>query len=420
MRAIVAAALLGLMGPAQLAAQGPPNPPINLEADVTSERVLLTWDEDRSGNRRSAFFYRIYRDDALLGSSSDEDFVDPGVAEGLQYTYEVSGVDVLGREGERSQPLTVLIPGGEPPGKPDNLVAEAVSASGIDLRWDVVGRDDDDGPEVVQYYIYRDGGATPHDSSDTARYLDGGLAGFTEYTYRVSAVSAAGVEGDPSDPASARTLDGSAPGAPADLVAEATGARRVELSWNPADDPETGIVRYLVYRDDGSAPIDSTATTAYTDDTVEPETAYAYRITARNGQGAEGPPSNDADATTPAAVDETPPSQPTNVAADAVSADRVELTWSAAQDPESGVSSYRVYRDDNLLGTSPGGGFVDLTVEPSTTYGYEVSALNGDGLEGARASAAPVTTPAEGEEEPEEPADTVPPAPPSGLRIVTG
>lgn len=391
--AVAVGSFLLMAGAGPLAAQSPPNAPVNLEADVTSDRVHLTWDQDDSGP--SAGSFRIYRDDAVIGTSSDEDYVDSDVEEGAQYTYEVSAVRFLVIEGERSDPLTVAIPGGDPPGRPDNLVAESVSSSQIDLRWDAVSGDDDDDdePAVAGYYIYRDGGSVPHDSTGETQYSDTGLAAFTEYTYRVSAVSAGGVEGELSNSASARTADGSPPGAPQEVTAEAPGARVVELAWDAAEDPESGISLYLVYRDGDATPIDSTTATDYTDSTVEPETSYSYRIAARNGVGLEGPKSGATEVTTPTSTDESPPSVPADFSAEAVSSERVELTWTAAEDPESGVSAYRVYRNDSLLGTSPGVGYVDLTVEPNTTYEYEVSAVNGDGFESARASAPPVTTP---------------------------
>lgn len=493
---------------APLAAQGPPNPPVDLQADVTSDRVVLTWDADDSGNRRPAVLFRVYRDGEPIGTSGDEDFTDSDVQVGQEYVYEVSGVDILGREGEASTPLNVAIPDDLVPDQPQDLVAEAVSASAIDLTWLAVctepDDDDDDCRPATGYYIYRDGGSTPIDSvfspgyrdtgltsftvfsyrvsafnvsrtegpqsaeasartldgtaptaptnlmaagsSGTAitlewdpasdaesgidRYLiyrdggsepidstaatgytDSGLSGSTERTYEVAAVNGVGLVGPRSNPATARPLDATAPTAPSNLAAQATGARLIELSWDPATDPESGVSIYLVYRDGGSTPIDSTTTTEYTDGTVEPETSYSYEVTARNGDGLEGPPGGPAFATTPTASDPSPPSTPGNFAAAAVGPQRVDLTWSAAEDPESGIAQYRVYRDDTLLGTSPGGGFSDLTVAPQTSYEYTVSAVNGDGLEGARTEPAAVTTP--GRE------DTIPPAPPTNLRVVT-
>lgn len=501
-----------LLLPATLVAQGPPNPPVNLQADVTSERVRLTWDADNSGNRRQAVFFRVYRDGEFLDTSGDEEHTDGDVQVGVEYTYEVTGVDALGREGEASDPLTVVVTDDLEPERPRNLVAEAVSASQINLDWDAVctepegGDDDDDGDcrPAAQYYIYRDGSRFPIDSVSTPGYSDMGLASFTVYSYQVSAVNMSGLEGEKSAEASARTFDGTAPtapagltaagssgtaitlewqaasdpesgvdryliyrdggsepvasttattytdeglsgwtdrvyevaavngaglegprsspatgrpldatppGAPPNVAAEGTGARLVELTWDPATDPETGVSMYLVYRDGGTLPIDSTATPGYTDGSVDPETTYSYEVTARNGDGFEGPPGGPASATTPAASDATPPTTPGNFAATAVGPERVDLTWSAAEDPESGIAQYRVYRDGTLLGTSPGGGFSDLTVEPETSYEYSVSAVNGDGLEGAPTELAAVTTP--GRE------DTVPPAPPTNLRVVT-
>lgn len=511
MRIACAGALLLLAAATPLAAQGPPNPPVDLEADVSSNEVRLTWDADDSGNRREAVFFRVYRDEQVIATTTDEEYTDSDVEIGQEYVYEITGVDILGREGEPSDPLTVVIPDDLVPDQPQNLMAVATSTSQIDLDWQAVctdpdgdDDDDDDCRPPAGYYIYRDGGSIPIDSVSTPGYTDTGLAAFTVYSYRVSAFNTSGLKGEPSAEASARTFDGTAPTAPEDLTAagssgtsitlqwepasdpesgvesylvyrsggdepiattaattytdsgltgwtdrtyevaavngadlvgprsntatarpldatppgappnvaaEATGARLVELTWDPATDPETGVSMYLVYRDGAALPIDSTATPGYTDGTVDPETAYSYEVTARNGDGFEGPPGGPAEATTPEASDPSPPSTPGNFAVAAVGPERVDLTWSASEDPESGIAQYRVYRDGELLGTSPGGGFSDLTVAPETSYEYRASAVNGDGLEGTPTEAAVVTTP--GRE------DTVPPAPPTNLRVVT-
>ena len=78
----------------------------------------------------------------------------------------------------------------------------------------------------------------------------------------------------------------------------------------------------------------------------------------------------------------------------------VDLVWSAADDPESGVAVYRIWRDTvsggakTLLTEVPGSqtGFTDTATSPDTTYFYEVSAVNGAGLEGGRSPEAFATT----------------------------
>ncbi|MFW6084644.1 MAG: hypothetical protein ACODAA_05470, partial [Gemmatimonadota bacterium] len=185
-----------LLVPATLPAQGPPNAPVDLEAEVSSEEVRLTWDTDDSGNRLPATFFRVYRDGEHVGSSGDDEFTDSDVQVGEDYSYRVSGVDFLGREGDESDPLDVTVPDDLVPDRPRNVVAEAVSSSRIDLDWDPVctdpddddddddeeDGDDDDCRPADRYYVYRDGGVSPIDSVSSPGYGDTGLASFTLYS----------------------------------------------------------------------------------------------------------------------------------------------------------------------------------------------------------------------------------------------
>jgi fibronectin type 3 domain-containing protein len=407
--AAIACVAVLLVGPAAARAQGPPAAPVNLQAEFDAGQVHLTWDRGTGNNRREPVRYRIYRDGTPIGTSVVQQFDDPDVVAGTEYAYQVAGVDIFDREGDLSAPVSITIPDDTPPTRPEDLTAEAVSSSRIDLRWSAA-TDAESG--VAGYYVYRNGESLPYASTTAPEYSDTGLAPFTEYEYRVSAVNPTGAESEKSDPATARTSDGSPPGAPADLTAEATSPGQISLTWSAAEDPESGIALYLVYRDGGEQPIDSTTATSYDDLSVAPATAYVYRVSARNGAGLEGAPSDEAKVTTPAAGDQTPPTAPRDFSATATGPGRVELSWTNADDPESGVSYYRVYRDGTVLGTSPGGGFTDLTVEPASSYAYEVTAVNGDGLEGPATASVRVTTP--------EAEDTVPPAPPTDLRIVDG
>ena len=68
---------------------------------------------------------------------------------------------------------------------------------------------------------------------------------------------------------------------------------------------------------------------------------------------------------------------------------RIQLSWSESVDPESGVWSYRVYRDGQLVGTSVVTSYVDSGLSEGSSHSYEVSAVNGVGLESNRS--APVT-----------------------------
>ncbi len=95
---------------------------------------------------------------------------------------------------------------------------------------------------------------------------------------------------------------------------------------------------------------------------------------------------------TVAAADSTPPSAPTSLAATAASASRIDLSWTAASDPESGVSSYNIYRDGVKVGTATGTSYSDTGLSASTSYSYQVSAVNGAALEGGLSNTASATT----------------------------
>ncbi len=87
-----------------------------------------------------------------------------------------------------------------------------------------------------------------------------------------------------------------------------------------------------------------------------------------------------------------PPSQPANLAAPSVSAHQVSLTWTASTDNVP-VTSYSVFRNNVLVGTTPTPSFTDTTVAPSSNYSYTVTASNGAAQTSPPSTALPVTTP---------------------------
>ncbi|MFE6833741.1 chitinase [Streptomyces sp. NPDC057705] len=93
-------------------------------------------------------------------------------------------------------------PGGpgqpQPPAAPTGLTASATSSSSVSLHWSAV-------PGATSYTVHRDG-AAPFSVTSAAAAVTG-LAASTTYTFRVSAVNAAG-ESPKSAPASATTTGG--------------------------------------------------------------------------------------------------------------------------------------------------------------------------------------------------------------------
>jgi GH25 family lysozyme M1 (1,4-beta-N-acetylmuramidase)/chitodextrinase len=90
--------------------------------------------------------------------------------------------------------------------------------------------------------------------------------------------------------------------------------------------------------------------------------------------------------------DTEPPTVPTGVAATAVSATQVNISWTASTD-NFAVSGYKIYRGGTQIGTSATTTYSDTTCTGCTTYSYTVSAYDTSGNNSAQSSAAVVTTP---------------------------
>ena len=72
-----------------------------------------------------------------------------------------------------------------------------------------------------------------------------------------------------------------------------------------------------------------------------------------------------------------PPYKPKNLAATALAADQVKLTWVSGGDKGgSGTGGYSVYRNGVMVGVSRTASFVDTGLTPGTTYAYTVSAYD--------------------------------------------
>lgn len=95
-------------------------------------------------------------------------------------------------------------------------------------------------------------------------------------------------------------------------------------------------------------------------------------------------------------VDVTAPTTPANLVATPTSASRVDLTWTASTDSESGVASYRIFRNGSAtaLATVSTTNYADMTVVANTAYTYQVRAVDVAGNISNASNTANATTPA--------------------------
>ncbi len=88
--------------------------------------------------------------------------------------------------------------------------------------------------------------------------------------------------------------------------------------------------------------------------------------------------------------DTTPPAQVTGLTVTTVSSTQLDLSWNAVSDPD--LSYYNIYRDGVLIATTTATTYSDTGLTPSTTYTYEVSAVDTSGNEGQKSAPASGTT----------------------------
>ena len=198
----------------------------------------------------------------------------------------------------------------EPPEAPTGLSA-VVSHDQVVLTWD-----DPQDDSITGYVILRRNRDTDAEgeftnvvndtgTADTTR-TDDSVAAETPYTYRIQAINQHGVS-ERSRWVHIDTPSAPEPPAKPTGVLSAASSETVILDWDdPEDDSITG---YRILRRDQDNNQDGgfqtlvedtgSAATTYTDDTVEPERSYVYRVLAISPHGVSAP-SHDVEAQTPA------------------------------------------------------------------------------------------------------------------------
>ncbi|MFX0091700.1 MAG: lamin tail domain-containing protein [Candidatus Hodarchaeota archaeon] len=179
------------------------------------------------------------------------------------------------------------------------------------------------------------------------------------------------------------------------LTATPISSTQIDLSWSANTEPD--LDHYVIYRD--GDVLTTTTASSYSDTGLAESTTYTYEVSAVDISSNEGLKSDPASDTT---FDATPPAQVTGLTATAISGSQINLSWNA--NTEGDLDHYVIYRDGVILTTTTVTSYSDTGLDDSTTYTYEVSAVDTSGNEGLKSDPVSETTP-----------DTTPPAQVTGL-----
>jgi len=182
------------------------------------------------------------------------------------------------------------------PSVPAGLAASVISSSQINLSWSA----STDNVGVTGYKIYR--GGTLLTTTTSRTYNNTGLAASTAYSYRVSAIDAAGNESSQCTAVSATTqaaqvTDTTKPSVPAGLSASVISSSQINLSWSASTD-NVGVTGYKIYR--GGTLLTTTTSRTHNDTGLSASTAYSYRVSAIDAAGNESSQCTAVSATTQA------------------------------------------------------------------------------------------------------------------------
>ena len=334
--------------------------PANLTAELVDGQVVLGWDApaEDAGSVTGYEVLRARGKDELTtlvadtGSAATTHTDATADAPGESYAYRVKAI----RDGERSQAsgeAVIQLPD-PPPTAPGGLAAD-FGVGGVALSWQAPA---EDAGSVTGYEILRARGKGEltilvADTGNAATaYTDATAGGASEsYAYRVRAIRGGEKSADSNE---ARVkLPPAAPRWAPSTASHDT----VTLLWaGPQDDSITG---YRILRRESTANgpgqfvaiVEDTVSrdTAYSDDTVEPERFYVYRVHAISPQGVSGPSPDlpvDTEAAPVVATQESMPADPkspSSLAAE-LTGGRVVLTWDAPVEDAGSVTGYEILR----------------------------------------------------------------------------
>lgn len=285
---------------------------------------------DGAGARRQLTVAPILRNDAAPLQYRDHD-----VANGTAYRYDVTAVDVLGRESTPSPVMSVVPADHTAPAVPTGLAVDPGDGV-VRLVWRMAPE-----PDVAGYHVERSMGLTaPYTrlsrtlvAASDPEWTDSAVTGGRGYFYRIIAVDSAGNASEPSNAISALPTDHTPPAPPTSLVATLQG-RRLLVRWAPS--PSRGVQGYYVYRGDTedhlvrlmSRPVPAAQFTdsGYAGAGLRPGGHYLVRVSAVDSSENESVKVG-AQVVVP---DDEPPSPPSSFEARNMLGRYVALSWSSS------------------------------------------------------------------------------------------
>lgn len=403
----------------------PPSVPLNLQvSNVSSASADLTW--SASSDNVGVIKYEIYLQNTKKGETISTATSLSLLLPSTAYTAYVVALDAAGNKSGSSNLVSFTTLGGGPtggdtvpPSVPLTLTYSNVQSTSLDLSWTAAT----DNVGVVGYKIYEDGAYSTVTSLTNIKLTN--RQPKKRYSYKVSAIDAAGNESEKSNLVTVSTPEAGAdivkPTRPLSLNVTDVTSAAAKLTWVASTD-NVGVANYKVYVDSKLIGTEASTTKTLTGLASGKHSVY---VAALDAAGNESEPSNTVyfDTTKPGggvigggggggtSNDSTPPSQPTGLTVSNVLSSSASLSWTASTD-DKGLAGYKIYVDGVHKATSQTNSATISSLTSNTNHSVYVIAVDNGGNNSEKSNTVTFKTKVNSS------GDTTAPSTPSSLRVV--
>lgn len=232
----------------QMVDDTPPPTPTGLTATAGDGQVTLNWNAVSATDLNG---YNVYRNGSKVNISplSATSSLVVGLTNGVEYSFQVTAVDMAGNESPKSPAVTATPqapPDNTPPSPPTGVTATPDNAQ-VTITWNANPE-----PDVKGYKVYRDGVEIRYvTTAQTRTVTDTGLTNGTTYTYYVTAIDQSDNESAPSASVQATPDDEMAvsltPNGTSIIVAITGGQAPYTIKWGDGPDQSTTTSQKTYY-----------------------------------------------------------------------------------------------------------------------------------------------------------------------------
>ncbi len=374
----------------------PPDPPLAPTTQLTDlNTIYLSW--PKASDNVGIAGYDIYRNDRKVGSTTRTDYLDEGLGEAKTFEYRVVAFDAFGNYSVPSPAVEESTPDVTAPTTPIFVTSTPLSTTEVRFQWwatlDNVG--------TTGYRVYL---GTAPDQLQLVKlvteptYTKSGLTPDTTIYFAVDAVDEAQNISERSVTISGKSMaDWQKPTVPTQVTAIPVSQSQIDLSWAASTD-DYKVYGYKVFASTtgfGFSFIGFSETTSWSHTNLPAGQKVYYRIEAIDHSSKGSGQSPTVSATTQSNV--SPPTQPTNLVATAVSDRQINLAWGPSED-DTGVQGYKIYRASGgggmvLVAFTEGANWANPAVlAPNEAYSYVVEAIDVNGNASPVSNVASATT----------------------------